>query len=210
MSDLQVPAPGFARGQGERLTRADYRRDFGERDAAIHNGDSWKLERLQHFEEVGSPSRDALRRGDWEEALRLFEERHDALREAALDDERRGSVFHRVRVVEEPLTPYVQWELHSLRQQAQYGQRVRVLPSSAIAAAESDGLLPELTILDERTLYRVLYTDAGVPDGAIRYTDPAVVGPWAVYIRELYAAGEDVESYFHRVVAPLPPPVLSM
>ncbi|WP_328915656.1 MULTISPECIES: DUF6879 family protein [unclassified Streptomyces] len=195
--------------RGERLTNAEYQRDFAERDAAIHNGDSWKLERLQHFEEQDDQSWDALLRGDWQEALRLNEDARGALREAALDDERRGSIFHRVRVVEEPLTPYVQWELHYLRMAAEYGQRVRVLPVAAVAAAETGGLLPELTILDERTLYRVLYTDAGVPDGAIRYTDPGVVGPWAAYVRELYAAGEDLASYFDRAVAPLPPPVLS-
>ena len=200
-------APGLPAGGGERLTRAEYGRDFGERDAAIRDGDSWKLERLQYFEEQGSPSFDALRRGDWQEALRIFEERHDDLREAALDDERRGSAFHRVRVVEEPLTPYVQWELHSLRQRAQYGQKVRVLPAAAVATSESGGLLPELTILDERTLYRVLYTPAGVPEGAVRYTDPGVVDPWVAYIKNLYAAGEDVASYFDRAVAPLSPPV---
>ncbi|WP_328915667.1 MULTISPECIES: DUF6879 family protein [unclassified Streptomyces] len=205
----ELHAPALPAGQGERLTSAEYRSDFRERNTAIRNGDSWKLERLQHFEEQGIPSRDALSRGDWQEALRLFEGREEDLREAARDADRRGSAFHRVRVVEEPLTPYVQWELHSLRQRAACGHRIRVLPVAAVVAAESVGMLPELTILDERTLYRVLYTDAGVPDGAIRHTDPAVVGPWAAYLRELYAAGEDVESYFDRVVAHLPPPVLS-
>lgn len=205
MLDLQ--APTLPSDQGERLTRAAYGRDYGERDAAIRNGNSWKLERLQYFEEQGSPSWDAVRRGDWEEALRIFEERHDDLREAALDSERRGSVFHRVRIVEEPLTPYVQWELNSLKQRAQYGQKIRVLHAEAVATLEPGGLLPELTILDERTLYRVLYTDAGVPNGAIRYTDPAVVDPWVACLKELYAAGEDMASYFSRVVAQLPPPV---
>ncbi|WP_328915287.1 MULTISPECIES: DUF6879 family protein [unclassified Streptomyces] len=207
MPDLHAPA--LPAGQGERLTNDAYNSDFAEREEAVRDCDSWKLERLQHFEEMGSPSRDALRRGDWHDALLLLEERHDSLRAIALDDERRGSVFHRVRVVEEPLTPYVQWELHSLQQRARYGEKIRVLPSSVVAAAESAALLPELTIVGERTLYRVLYTDAGVPDGAIRHVDPAVVGPWVAYVRELYAVGEDVASYFDRVVAPLPPPVLS-
>ena len=51
--------------RGERLGNEEHLRDFRARDAAIRGGKSWKLERLQHFEEVGSPSRDALRRGDW-------------------------------------------------------------------------------------------------------------------------------------------------
>lgn len=61
MLDLQLPALDPARG-----TRLDddYRHDFRRRAAEIRDGSSWKLERLQHFEET-SPSREALRRGDW-------------------------------------------------------------------------------------------------------------------------------------------------
>ncbi|MFE7313882.1 DUF6879 family protein [Streptomyces sp. NPDC057555] len=204
MPEAQVPA--LPEERGERLGNEEYLRDFRARDAAIRNGASWKLERMQHFEEAGSPSRDALRRGDWAAALRLFEEGRDGLRGIQADEEARGSVFHRVRVVVEPLSPYVQWELHSLRISAEYGERVRVLPAEAVAAAEVEGLLPELTIQDGKVLFQVLYTDAGVPDGAIRFTDPDVVGPWTAYVRSAYAAAEDIASYFDRVVAPLPPP----
>ncbi|MBD0738635.1 DUF6879 family protein [Streptomyces sp. CBMA29] len=203
---LDLHAPVLPLGQGEPLTDDEYVRDFRARRAAIRNGDSWKLERLQHFEEEDSPSREAQRQGDWETALRLMEARRDAFREAAQDDERRGSPFHRVRVVEEPLTPYLQWELHYLRQRAQCGHRIRVVQAGVFAAAETDRLLPELTILDDRTLYRVMYTEAGVAEGAVRFTDSAIVEPWVSFIRDAYAVGEDVTLYFDRVVARLPPP----
>jgi hypothetical protein len=203
---LDLRAPELPVEDGEHLARDVYRRDFLHREQAIRGGESWKLERSQHFEEAGSPSRDALRRGDWPEALRHMAARADALRTEALDDQRRGSVFHRLRVVEEPLTPYLQWELHSLRQQALFGQRVRVVLSGEVAAAEAAGPLPELVVLDDRTLYRVLYSAAGVARGAVRWTDPGIVRPWAAYIRGVYALGEDVLTYFERVVAPLPAP----
>lgn len=203
---LDLRRPSLPTEQGEPLARADYLHNFRSRERAIHNGDSFKLERIQHFEEVNHPSRDALRRGDWAESLRLMDARRDTLRAESVDDERRGARFHRVRVVADPLTPYVQWELHSLRQQAVYGQRVRVLPVEAVAAEEAEGQLPELVLLDDRTLYRVLYSDAGVPDGAVRWTDPAIIDPWGSYLRAAYAAGEDVLSYFDRAVAHLPPP----
>lgn len=204
---LDLRAPTLPADQGELLSNDAYRRDFLERNTAIRNGDSWKLERLQHFEEQSHASRDALRRGNWQEALRLIDAGRDAHRASALDAERRGSAFHRVRVVEEPLTPYLQWELHLLRLRAECGHRIRVLPAEAVKAAETNGLMPELTLLDSRTLYRVLYTDTGVPDGAVRYTDPHIVDPWASYLRDAYAVGEDIAPYFDRVVAPLPPPV---
>lgn len=199
-------APALPESRGERLGREAYRADFRERRGATRDRDSWKLERLQHFEEVGDASRDALRKGDWPEALRLFEADRAGARASALREQRHGAFLHRVRVVEEPLSPYVQWELHWLRLSAECGHRVRVLPASALAAAESAGPLPELTLLAGHTLYRVLYTPAGVPDGALRWTDPAVVLPWAAYLSEAYAAGEDVRPYFERAVAPLPPP----
>ncbi|MEV7868770.1 DUF6879 family protein [Streptomyces sp. NPDC088124] len=205
---LDLRAPILLPELGERLVREVYKREFRERDAAIHDRDSWKLERRQHFEEQGSPSRDALSRGDWAESLRLMEERREKLLAAVREDERRNSLFHRVRVVEQPPTPYLQWELNSLRQQAQCGMRVRVVDAGLVAPSESGGLLPELVILGGDVLYRVLYTDAGVPNGAIRYTDPDIIGCWESYIRELYRVGEDVRNYFDREVAHLPPPTM--
>ncbi|MEU9288372.1 DUF6879 family protein [Streptomyces sp. NPDC048275] len=203
---LDLLAPGLPDELGERLTREDYKRDFRERRVAIRDGESWKLERLQHFEETNDDSREALRQGDWPAALRLFEAERDALVRKARDEAARGAVFHRIRVVEEPLTPYVQWELHWLRLNAECGQSIRVLPASAVAAAEGGALLPELNLLDSRVLYRVLYTNAGQPDGAIRFTDPSTVKNWAEYLQELHAAAEDIQAYFDRAVADLPPP----
>lgn len=206
---LDLVAPVLVPEQGDRLTRPAYKEDFRQREDAIRDGSSWKLERRQHFEEQGSPSRDALRRGDWEEALRLLATRRDALAAAAQEEERRGYAFHRVRVVETPLTPYVQWEFHSQRQRAEYGQRIRIVPSEQVAASENSNPLPEVVVLGGRTLFQVLYTEAGVANGAIRYTDPDLVERWENYIKALYTSGEEVISYFDREVAPLDPPKLS-
>lgn len=206
---LDLHAPALPREHGERLVRDMYKRDFRERYEAIHHGDSWKLERRQHFEEQGSASRDALSRGDWAEALRLIDARREDLLASALDDERRDSRFHRVRVVEKPLTPYMQWELYSLRQRAEYGERVRTISAGAVAESEGDGLLPEVVILGGHTLYEVLYTESGSSCGAVRYADPEIVGIWESYIKELYRAGEDVQSYFAREVVHLPPPTIN-
>jgi hypothetical protein len=203
---LDRRAPDLRPEWGERLVREDYRRDFRERDALVRGRDSWKLERLQHFEEQGSPSRDALRRGDWEEALRLLEERREALLVGGREDEERRSFFHRVRVVERPLTAYLQWELHSLRIRAECGERIRVVPAENLAEAEESGPLPELVILGGRTMYQVLYAETGIPIGALRYTGSELVDRWESYLKDAYETGEDVRTYFDREVAHLPPP----
>ncbi|WP_329179082.1 DUF6879 family protein [Streptomyces sp. NBC_01477] len=203
MSELRAPA--LRAEDGERLALPDYRRDFRARRAVIRDGESWKLERLQHFEEA-NPRRDALRRGDWSEALRLFEAERTSVREAAQDDEKHGHSFRRLRVIEEPLTPYVQWELHWLHLRAECGYSTRVMPAEVIAASEAAGHVPEVVILDEKVLYQVLYTDTGVTRAAIRFTDPAVVAPWATFIRDAYTAAEDITAYFPRALLRLPPP----
>ncbi|MYZ36615.1 MULTISPECIES: DUF6879 family protein [unclassified Streptomyces] len=206
---LDLRAPTLPPEQGERLVRDVYRRDFRERNAAIHGRDSWKLERRQYFEEQGSASRDALTRGDWDEALRLIEADREDLVASARDNMKRASIFHRLRVVETPLTPYLQWELHALRLRAECGARIRTLDAGTLEASEADNLLPELVVLGGRTLYEILYTESGVPNGAVRYTDKETVRRWENYIKELYGAGEDVESYFAREVAHLPPPTMN-
>lgn len=193
MSDLR--APHLIPDQGERLVREAYRRDFRQREAVLRNRDSWKLERRQHFEEQAVPSYDAFRRGDWDEAMRLLEERRDSLLAIAREDEERNSFFHRVRVVETPLTPYMRWELCSLRIRAECGERIRVVDAGTVAPSERRGPLPEVVVLGGRTLYCVLYTESGVPDGAFRYTAPYLVRCWEDYIRGLYETGEDVRSY---------------
>ncbi|MDT0342277.1 DUF6879 family protein [Streptomyces litchfieldiae] len=206
MPDLY--APPLDRARGERLSWADYSADFWQRYAQIYERDSWKFERRQHFVEQKSPSRAALGRGDWDGALRLLEDRRESLRKAAEQDQRQRTVFHRVRVTEQPLTPYLQWELHSLRMKAEYDEIIRVIDAAHVSALEIDGLLPEVVVLGGQTLYEVVYTDAGVPDGGIRFTEPDLVRGWEDFIRTLFEGGEDIASYFEREVAPLPPPQL--
>ncbi|MFD4657206.1 DUF6879 family protein [Kitasatospora sp. NPDC058444] len=199
-------APELRPEWGEVLTRDEYKRDFRERDAIVRGRDSWKLERRQHFEEQGSPSWEAARRGDWREALRLLEGRREALREIGREDEERQSFFHRVRVVEQPLTTYLQWELHSLRIRAECGERIRIVGAAMLADSEEFDQLPEIVILGGRTLYQVRYSEKGIPVGAVRYTDPDLVRRWENYITDLHGAGEDVLAYVDREVAHLLPP----
>ncbi|GAB2715769.1 DUF6879 family protein [Kitasatospora kifunensis] len=191
---------------GDQLTLAAYEADFDQRDAQAAGRDSWKFERQQNFQEFGNPSWEAFHRGDWDEALRLVEDQRDMWLRSVREDQERGSVFRRVRVVEEPLAPYVQWELHVLRLQAQCGVPVRIVRAEALRPLEAGDVLPEVVVLAGRTLYQVHYTRAGRATGAIRYTDPRITEYWEEFIKELHATGEDVICYVDRYVSQLPPP----
>ncbi|MFF2374800.1 DUF6879 family protein [Streptomyces xiamenensis] len=196
------------RPHGTPLTVADYSAHFQQTKSRINGDSSWKLERAQHFEET-SPGREALRSGDWQGALRLMEEGRAGITAQAAQDTQRGHVFHRLRVVEEPLTPYMQWELTTLAVRAECGRPVRVLDHAHIAPTEQTvGPLPELVVLGTEVLYEVRYTGRGVHQGAIAYTDPDAIHAVRDYIRGLYEhpAARDIGPYVSRSVQHLPPP----
>ena len=99
----------------------------------------------------------------------------------------------------------MQWEFQVLRVRAECGELCRVLEAEWVAEFEIDGPLPERVSLCGRTLYRTLYAD-GVPVGAIRFTDPGLIGRYERFAGALYASGEDLDAYFERELAPLTPP----
>lgn len=145
--------------------------------------------------------------GDWDRALQLYERQRPALRDLAAKAARHGSAFRRVRVVEEPISPYLQWELHCLKVRAEYGEHIRVIAADAIAEHENPYQLPEFVSLCGKVLYQTLYTADGSPDGGIRYSEPHVVAAYEGLAGFLYQTGEDVARYFERKVAHLPAPV---
>jgi hypothetical protein len=161
---------------------------------------------MQSYSEAGFPSWEAFMTGDWNAALRLYKEERPGI--AAFNEEfrRHRSCLYRVRVVAEPVTPYVQWELHALRVRAEYGEKIRVVSASAISALEPAGALPDLISLCGLVLYHTIYDDREQPDGAFRYTGPELIARYESFTRGLYETGEDVESYFRRAIEGLPPP----
>jgi len=204
IDDVMLPA--LEDDWGVRLTPVEYRREFPGRQWLVDGLDSWKLERAQEFTELGFPSWEAFAAGDWDTAMRLYDELRPTLAGAADEGSRHQSVFHRVRIVSEPLTPYMLWELYCFRVRVEHSEAIRVVQADQVATLEAVGLLPELVALCGQTLYRVLYDERGVAAGAIRFTDPAIIAGHETLIRALYEIGEDFRTYFDRVVAPLPVP----
>jgi hypothetical protein len=191
---------------GTRLSIPDYLADFQATESTIFGQDSWKLERRQQFREPGFASWEAFSRGQWTEALRLIEARRESLTEFAAKAAENGMDLYRLRVVAEPIIPYLQWELHSLKVRAECGELIRVLPTAAVRGLEDDGELPEVLTLGSSTAYHILYDSTGELTGAVKVTDPQAVERATSLTRRLYDEGEDIAAFFERVVAPLPPP----
>ncbi|MEU4030833.1 MULTISPECIES: DUF6879 family protein [Streptomyces] len=195
----------FRSGAGEVLSRADYLADFGR----VHQSGIRllaKIERGQTFTEQGSPSWDAFASGDWAGALRLIEDERDSTAAYFRDAARRGLAFRRVRVVEFPVSPYLQWEMNVFRLRSELGEEIRVLDARRITDLERDAPVPEVIVLGRSVMYAVVYDDELKGAGARRFTDPDQVNRTTREFEALYAMGEGFPEFFEREIAPLAPP----
>lgn len=199
MLDLIAGVPG------PELDLASYSDAF---DEAYKHIVFWKLERRQTFREPGIPSWEAFAAGDWDRALELNERERDTVRAKVAEDESLGVESRRLRVVEHPVTPYLQWEMQYFRLLAEAGEDLRVIDASSVRYLEADRLLPEIVILGDRVLFEVLYDVEGTAYGARRIDDPRVITEAGREVADLYAAAEPLLDYFAREIAPLPAPVL--
>ena len=191
---------------GEPLDLDVYLRDYEASFWTIKEHGFWKLERQQRFKEPGFGSWEAFAAGRWDEALVLLETERPAFESYFARLAEAGIACRRVRVVEEPIAPYLQWELHVLRLREQCGEYVRVVGPEAVAQLDADGVAPELITLGTGPLYQILYSEQGILAGAVKFASPETVTRCRLVFEELYAQGKDLATYFERVVAHLEPP----
>lgn len=186
---------------GDHLTLDEYIDDYSRRYEETHHSKSWKFERRQTFREPDDDSWIVFDQGDWERALEIFEERRAKLLEDAKEDQERGIELYRVRVVTEPISPYLLWELNALQVRSECGENIRIIDPRLIDKWEHDGELPEILTLGANTVYQVLYNEEGEVRGAIRSIDRSAVTWWTTFIEKLYEKGEEISSFFTRKVA---------
>lgn len=201
VSELMDLRALLGQADGHRLDSSDYVTDFEQRFWRIGREGFWKLECLQNYQEPGFASWEAFRRGEWGEALALIEQSRPAIAEQLAQLAAAGIGHHRARVVVEPVSPYVQWELHILHAKDQYGENVSMLTVDHAAALVGEGPLPDLVVLGDEAVYDIHYTAEGAPDGATRYLEGDVVRDARDFVRRLHRAGETLRTYFPREIA---------
>ncbi|MFE6825451.1 DUF6879 family protein [Streptomyces sp. NPDC057690] len=195
----------FPGSTSERLDRPTYHADLG-RLYTSGIGFLNKLERGQHFKERGFPSWEAFAEGDWERALSLAEERREDYAQELRQASRLGVTHRRLRVVEFPVTPYVQWELFVLRARVDLGDDIKILDARDISNIERNRPVPEVVILGDVVMYEVMYDKDGNADGANRYTDGSLIRETNAGFDTLYERGEGFRDFFDREIATLAPP----
>lgn len=192
---------------GERLELADYWPDFERQFWRTKSPGFWKLERGQVFREPGEPSWVAFAEGSWHEALRIIESKRPEFRRYYARIANAGFVNRRVRVVEFPITRYLQWELHVLRLRHEHGGLTSVVTVDQVSHLEHDGPLPEIYTLGTEVMYEAVYGPDGELAAANRFTDRAQIAACQRLIESLYRMGEPLDAFFERAVAPLEPPI---
>ncbi|MER6665977.1 DUF6879 family protein [Amycolatopsis japonica] len=190
---------------GHRLTLEDYIDDYKSRFWKTNKNACWKLERQQTFRELNNPSWEASSRGDWPRALELLQKGRPEVKEYQERILAHGFEFRRVRVVEEPITPYLIWELNSLLIRHEYGERIRIITPDLIKNLEPNGPLPEIVVIGTDCVYQVLYDSDGLAEGAIQSTNKKEIKLWIELIAELYQKGEDINQFHDRKIAALQP-----
>lgn len=198
-----------ADGPGRRLGLDDYIEDFGRHFWCSGSAGFWKLERQQSFREPGVESWEAFHKGHWDESLALIEGQRGHYEEYFRRIAGSGFALHRVRCVEEPISPYLQWELHLLHLKAQCGEDTRVLSGDGILRYETQRPLSEIVVLGSSVMYEVLYDDDGELAGGIRFGDPRDISRCQQAIQDMHRSGEPLDDFFNRQVARLPPPTVT-
>ncbi|MCZ7422968.1 hypothetical protein O7605_26035 [Verrucosispora sp. WMMA2121] len=193
---------------GELLTLDDYWADFEKRFWKTGPPGFWKLERQQTFKEPNEEGWQAFAAGRWDESLRILDARRPEFEGYYRRIADSGFATRRVRVVREPLTPYLQWELHVLRLRHEYGGLTRVVGPDRVADVEAEDPLPEIYTLGTDVMYEAVYDADGVLEAARRWRNPRVVTRCQEFMESLYHDGEPLDEYFARAVAPLEPPRL--
>ncbi|GAB3443348.1 DUF6879 family protein [Actinophytocola sediminis] len=166
----------------------------------------WKLERGQEFQEPGNDSWEAFAGGRWAESMDLVEAGRRDMRDYYSRVAENGFSAKRVRIVEESITDYLQWELHVLRARDENGGLVRVVGPEVVATWEDGDPLPEIYTLGHDVMYEAVYNDHGILDSARKFTDRTLIEHCQEFIANLYEKGEPLRSYFDRCVAGLPAP----
>jgi hypothetical protein len=90
----------------------------------------------------------------------------------------------------------MRWELNLLRLRDELGGHTRIIDAAAVRRFEAALVLPELITLGDDVVYRLLYDENGLQEGADRYSGRDVVVECRKFIQALYADGEPIRQRY--------------
>ncbi|GAA4506941.1 MULTISPECIES: DUF6879 family protein [Nonomuraea] len=177
-----------------RLSPDGFRREFRNASRSV-TGRVYKLERRQTFQEPGNPSWEAFAAGDMRRALELIEEDRATQRDFKKIFDDRDAHFYRLRVIEDPLSSYLKWELAHFRLNAEEGEKIFIVNQAMIADLDLRYRLDDYTIFDRSLAFFLNYSDDGLFLHADMVSDPAVMSELVALSEEVLARSIRFEDY---------------
>jgi hypothetical protein len=184
---------GWALTNGRRLSLAEFQAQFSSAWAELADR-FLKLECWQAYQELeSSESQDAYNRGDMVAARGLLRAEAEADRNLYLDIKERGIDYARIRLIQEPLTSYLAYELIAYEIRAAMGENIEVVRFDAATRLPSQEYF-DFLLFDRHT---ALIHDYGTGEVG-RQT-----GGWMTHNAEVITSLTDVAETLRRSVTPL-------
>lgn len=134
-----------------------------------------KLECWQaYIEAEANQSQDAFNRGDMSKARELLQQEAEADRPLYEEVSRRGIDYARIRLAQEPLTPYLKYELMSYQIRAAMGEVIGVVRCAATAGLPNEDYF-DFLLFDQHTALIHDYGELGRQAGGWLARDAEVI-----------------------------------
>ncbi|MFC4529342.1 DUF6879 family protein [Sphaerisporangium dianthi] len=166
--------PRWATRTSRRLTLDEFARQFSGEWARIE----WrflKLECWQAYQELDiNRSQEAYRQGDVDRAVELLREEAETDRRLYDDIRSRGIEYSRIRLVQEPLTAYLHYELLAYRIRASLGEVIEVVRCDTTLSLPNEDFF-DFLLFDRHAALIHDYGDAASQTGGWLTHDPEVL-----------------------------------
>jgi Family of unknown function (DUF6879) len=154
-----------------------------------------KLECWQsYFEAEGNQSQEAFNRGDVSKVRELLQQEAEADRPLYDGIRRRGIDYARIRLVQEPFTPYLEYELMSYRIRAAMGENIEVVRCEPAIRLPNEQYF-DFLLFDQRTALIHDYGETGRQSGGWLTQDASVIARLAATARALRGTAISLERF---------------
>jgi|HubBroStandDraft_4_1064222.scaffolds.fasta_scaffold589155_2 hypothetical protein len=186
--------PGWALKDSRRLDIDEFQSQFSAAWSSLAER-FLKLECWQAYQEIAaSGSQAAYNRGEIIAAQVLLREEAEADRPLYEDIKERGVDYARIRLIQEPLTSYLTYELVAYEIRAAMGENIEVVRYDASAALPSEEYF-DFLLFDRKT---ALIHDYGAGEVGCQ------VGGWVTHDAGVIASLDERASQLRRSATPLP------
>lgn len=183
--------PRWVTSAGERLDLDE----FGERFAVAWSSLENRFLKVECWQSYHEPeqnrSQKAYYRGDTDRAVTLLRKEAEADKPLYDDIRKRGIEYARIRLVQEPLTMYLRYEMLAYGIRAEMGENIEVVPCDPVRCLPGDELF-DFLLFDRSTALVHDYGEIGLQTGG-----------WLLHDREALSRLERTAIELRRMAMPL-------